>query len=326
VLENIRARFEERGILELPAPNRRVAQVPEGARKLDNPVGTAPGLALKKGGALVVLLPGVPREMMGIVQGSDFDDALAAHFGDRLAPVWMRMVHTTGIPESLLSEQVAAALPDGTAPLELAFLPKVHGVALRFTGFSLDATEAERRFAEIRRALRDVLSPWTFHADSGDLAEAVSEALRSADLTVAAAESCTGGLIAKRLTELPGASEVFVGGLVAYSNELKVDLLGVTRTVLQEGGAVSEAVARQMAVGVASLLGSGAGIGITGVAGPTGGTVDKPVGTVWYAAAVGPRVVARGERFPGDRGAIRERSAQAALFLLLRLLEGRVEG
>jgi nicotinamide-nucleotide amidase len=324
VLESIRARFRDRGVEELPHPNRRVAQVPEGARKLANPVGTAPGLAFEADGGLVVLLPGVPREMRGIFTAG-LESLLQDRFRDRLEPIWMRSVHTTGIPESLLSQQIAERLPDGPAPLGLAFLPKVHGVALRLTGVGMSEEEAEDRFDEMERSLAPVLDPWSFEAEDGDLAAAVSQALRRSGSRLAVAESCTGGLIAKRLVDVPGASDVLVGAVVAYSDEVKRELLAVPPRVLEEQGAVSEAVARQMAVGVAKALGAEAGIGITGVAGPGGGTDEKPVGTVWYAAAAQGRVVAQVQRFAGDREGIRERSAQAALFLLLRLLDGRLE-
>lgn len=324
VLADVRRRFLERGVTELPRPNRRVAQVPKGAQKLSNPLGTAPGLVMDVEGASVILLPGVPGEMKAIVR-EGLDALLRERFGGRLQPVWTRTVHTTGIPESLLSQQITDRLGQGAQPLGLAFLPKIHGVALRFTGEGMAADEAERHFETLYRTLDPLLAPWTYDAETGDLAQAVSEALRRASVTVAVAESCTGGLIAKRLTDVPGASDVFVGGIIAYSNDVKKAQLGVPHHVLDEQGAVSEAVARQMASGVAQALGAGAGVGITGVAGPGGGTEDKPVGTVWYAASVGTRVVARLERFPGNREWVRERSAQAALFVLLRMLDGRVQ-
>jgi nicotinamide-nucleotide amidase len=181
------------------------------------------------------------------------------------------------------------------------------------------------RLDRVEGQLQDVLAPWRFEAESGDLAQAVTVALRRSKSTVAVAESCTAGLVAKRLTDVPPASDVLLGGVVAYANEVKVAQLGVDPEVIAAQGAVSEAVARAMASGVAARLGADCGLGITGVAGPGGGTDDKPVGTVWYAAAVRERTVSRLERFPGDRMAVRERAAQAALFLLLGLLEGRDE-
>jgi nicotinamide-nucleotide amidase len=322
VLEHLRARFRDRGVPELPEPNRRVAQVPEGARKLTNPHGTAPGLAMEADDALVVLLPGVPREMRGIF-GADLVSVLRAHFGARLRPVHTRTIRTTGIPESLLGQRIEERLGQGTGPVGLAFLPDEKGVDLRLTAFDMDRAEAERRFGQIEEALADILAPWRFEAPEGDLVEAVTAALRNGGRTLAVAESCTGGLVAKRMTDLAGASDVFLGGVVAYANEVKTGQLGVDPSVLAAHGAVSEVVARGMAEGVARRFGADAGVGITGIAGPGGGTEEKPVGTVWFAAALGDRVVARRERFPGDRRSIRERAAQAALFLLLRLLEGR---
>lgn len=323
LLETLRRRWRERGGGDLPENNRRVAQVPEGARTLANPFGTAPGLALEVAGSLAVLLPGVPRELRGIVAG-DFFPYLEARFPGALAPVHIRLIHTTGIPESALSRDVAGALPRGTEPLRLAFLPDLRGVDLRLTAMDMDAGEAAARFSAVERALDGVLSPWRFHAPSGDLAEAVMDALRGASARVAVAESCTGGLVAKRLTDVPGASEVLQGAVVAYANDAKVSLLGVGEATLLERGAVSGEVAAEMAVGVAARMGTRAGVGVTGIAGPGGGTEEKPVGTVWMAAALDGRVEVRRERFPGDREAVRERAAQGALFLLLRMLDGRL--
>lgn len=322
VMERILDLYRRRGLDQVPEPNRRVARVPEGAATLANPHGTAPGLALEHGGALVVLLPGVPREMRGIVEGALFP-LVEARFQGRLRQVLVHMVHTTGIPESRLSQEISERLPGGAAPLRLAFLPDVRGVDLRFTAVDMTPEEAGRRFGAVEEALADVLAPWRFRAPSGDLAEALSGALRGVGATLAVAESCTGGLVSKRITDLPGASQVLVGGLVAYADAVKEQVLGVPREVLAAHGAVSEAVASAMALGVARALGARAGISITGVAGPGGGTEAKPVGTVWYAASMDGRVVTRRERFSGDRDAVRERAAQAALFLLLTLLDGR---
>jgi nicotinamide-nucleotide amidase len=324
VLDRIRARYRDAGMGEVPEANRRLAQVPKGARKLANPHGTAPGLAMEtEGGAIVVLLPGVPRELRGIFLG-DVDALITERFGRRLPPLHLHVVHTTGIPESRLAQRVAERLPEGTAPASLAFLPDVRGVDLRFTMRGLSHEEAEGHIRVLEDTLRDVLDPWRFSAASGDLAEAVAGALRVRGEVLAVAESCTGGLVMKRLTDFPGASDVLVGGVVAYANAVKVDVLGVDAGVLDREGAVSEAMARRMALGVARRLGAQTGIGVTGVAGPGGGTEAKPVGTVWYAAALNDRSVAMMERFPGDRESVRERAAQAALFLLLRLLDGRI--
>jgi nicotinamide-nucleotide amidase len=322
VLARIQELFRERGGSGMAAPNRRVAQVPDGATKLANERGTAPGLAMEHGASVVVLLPGVPREMRGIFRGP-LTALLEARFEGRLRPVHVRLLHTTGIPESRLAEEVARCLPDGTGPVDMAFLPDLRGVDLRLSASDMTGEEADRRFEAIEKALQGVLEPWRYDAPGGDLAEAVSTALRASQATLAVAESCTGGLIGKRLTDLPGASDVFPGGVIAYSNDVKVRVLGVAGDVLAAEGAVAGPVAARMAREAARRCGAEAGIGVTGVAGPGGGSAVKPVGTVWYAAFLRGRVATRAAWFAGDREAIREQAAQAALFLLLRLLDGR---
>lgn len=322
VLERIRRRFEAAG-RPMPGPNHRVAQVPAGARILANPLGTAPGLALEADGRWVVLMPGVPREMKAMAaQGLRplLDDA----FGGRLARIHVRHVHTTGIAESALAEAVAERLPDGPGSVAMAFLPDERGVDLRFTVVGGSADEADAAFDTVEGRLADLLAPWRFEAPaSGDLVEAVLAALRGRGWTFGTAESCTGGLVAQRITAVPGASDVFVGSVVAYADETKTALLDVSEEDLAAHGAVSGVVAARMAEGARRRLGVDAAVAVTGVAGPGGGSEAKPVGTVWYAAAVPEGVAKRHAVFPGDRNGVRERSAQAALALLLHLLDGR---
>jgi nicotinamide-nucleotide amidase len=303
LLDALAERFRARGYGELPAPNRSQAEVPDGATVLRNPHGTAPGLVLEEDPCLVVLLPGVPRELRGIVEG-DLQELLRARLADRLGVIHHRMIHTTGVPESRLSELVDPLLPEDMGPVTMAFLPDLRGVDLWF--------------GRIERAIDPAVAKWRFEAESGDVVEALNRELRARGMTVAAAESCTGGLIAKRITDWPGSSDVFVGGVVAYSNEVKVAQLGVSEQALDEHGAVSEPVALEMARGARDRFGASAGIGITGIAGPAGGTEEKPVGTVWLATAVGDSVEARRISLPGDRDAVRERAAQAVLGWLHR--------
>jgi nicotinamide-nucleotide amidase len=228
------------------------------------------------------------------------------------------MIHTTGVPESRLSELVDPSLPEDMGPVGLAFLPDLRGVDLRLSARGVSDREADEWFDRIEEALEPVIGRWRFEAGSGDVGEALNDELRAHGWTVATAESCTGGLIAKRITDWPGSSEVFTGGVVAYSNEIKVRELGVDPEDLEAHGAVSEVVALQMARGVKDRFGATAGVGITGIAGPGGGTKEKPVGTVWIAIAVDDSVEARRVSLPGDRNAVRERAAQAALGWLHR--------
>jgi len=325
-------RSRARGDDSLPTNNRLMAMVPKGAQLLENPRGAAPGLVLGgvkgwrtggKEGGLVILLPGPPREVEGIYNLS-LSPFLKDAFGDRLAPVYHRMVFTTGIPESVLSLKMAPLLPEELGPVSIAFLPDLRGVRIRFTALGVDEAEARRWFDLLEESLRVLLEPFRFESPSGDLAEAVGLSLLSVGATLAVAESCTGGLVAKRITDYPGSSRYFLGGVIAYDNAVKVGQLGISQELLDVEGAVSQGVAEGMATGVARLFGAQAGIGVTGVAGPGGGTEEKPVGTVWYAASLGGRVVSRMERILGDRDSVRERGAQAALALLFNLLEGRV--
>jgi nicotinamide-nucleotide amidase len=313
----LRARYLSAGYRDFPETNLRQAMVPEGGTPLPNDRGTAPGLALEHQGKWVILLQGVPRELEGMLAGSARALVLEA-FGDRLRPPLHRRLHTTGIPESKLAERVEALLPADRGPVRLAYLPSLRGVDLRFTiGGEVDPVAARGWLDRMEAALGE-LSGYLYAGD--DLVQAVGDALERSGRTLAVAESCTGGLIAKRLTDRSGASRWFLGGIVAYADRAKVDQLGVAPDVLASVGAVSEEVARAMADGARSEFGADCGIGITGIAGPTGGTPEKPVGTVWYAVAVGERVAAEKRVFMGDREVVRERSAQAALNLLYRTL------
>lgn len=322
ILEALRRRFLRRGFEELPETNVSQAMVPRGATVLPNPDGTAPGLLLEAPeGKLVALLPGVPSEMQTLFR-NELEPLLRSRLGSELRPVHHRMIHTTGISESDLAGQVEGALTGYDSGVRVAFLPHLTGVDLRLTVLKVrNPSEASRRLDGVERRLAPVVE--RFRYEGGDLVEAVSSRLEVLELTVGTAESCTGGLVAKRLTDRPGASTVFAGGIVAYADAAKVALLGVDGEVLRREGAVSERVARAMATGVASALGCTCGLGITGVAGPGGGTDEKPVGLVWYAASFGGDVVAERQIFSGDRIAIRERAAQAALALLYRLLRDR---
>ncbi|HZD04969.1 MAG TPA: nicotinamide-nucleotide amidohydrolase family protein, partial [Longimicrobiales bacterium] len=213
-------------------------------------------------------------------------------------------------------------LPTDRGPISVAFLPDLRGVDLRLTARGVGADEAREWLDRVEEALAPVVGPYRFEAASGDIVEAVSTALAAAGRMMATAESCTGGLVAQRMTGRPGSSRIFRGGVVAYADDVKTALLGVDPDDLRREGAVSAAVARGMALGACRVFDAEAGVGITGIAGPEGGSADKPVGLVWYAVALDGRVEARRRIFPGDRTAVRERSAQAALALLLGCLEG----
>ena len=319
LLEGLEDRFRSRGYDVLPPSNVGQAMVPEGAEVMPNALGSAPGIAITHEDRLVALLPGVPREMRGMF-GSELAGRIRARYGPRLAPLWQRTLHTTGIPESVLGERVDALRSDLPEGIDLAFLPDLRGVAVRISARGGE-TDAVGLLDAAERALQALLARYRVPVTSGEIAEAVAEALTNAGLTLAVAESCTGGLVAKRLTDRAGSSVYFRGGVVAYDDQIKVQLLGVDQAVLDDAGAVSEVIAASMALGVAERMGTDAGIGVTGIAGPEGGSREKPVGTVWYAACVRGKVQTGKRIFTGDREAIRERAGQAVLDLLFHMLD-----
>ena len=303
----------------MPESNRQQAMIPEGARKLRNNHGSAPGIWLEdERGRWVAMLPGVPREMRGMLA-----DTLLPLVQERLGAerhvVRSRTLRTTGIGESNIAELVKA-LPDGVGDVALAYLPNADGTDLRLTvrGATLDA--ADVRLAEGAARLRTVIGEYQYGEDGEDLAAVVLELCLAHGLTIAVAESCTGGLLGARLTAIPGSSRAVRGGVIAYHDEVKTGLLGVPAALIGQHGAVSEPVVRAMATGARAAAGADAAFGITGIAGPGGGTPDKPVGTVWVSLDVRGEVEARQLRLIGDRAEIRVRATQAALEMLRRRL------
>ena len=310
-------RWAPRG--RIPETNRKQAEVPSGAEVFPNSRGTAPGLALEdEAKGLCILLPGPPDELAALLSAS-----VVPFLADRVksgAPrPFRRFLRTAGIAESAIAEKVDERLDD--LGLDVAYLPEVDGNDIRLTGWAAAKEEIAPALDEGVRRLREVLGSDVYAEGETDLAEVVGRLLRERGLTVAVAESCTAGLIAKRLTDFAGSSEYFCGGVVAYADRAKVGLLGVSPETIREHGAVSEETAREMVEGACRRFGSAAGISVTGIAGPTGGTSDKPVGTVWLAAKCGDAVVTQRRHYPGTRDVVRVRAAQGGLDLLRRTLE-----
>jgi nicotinamide-nucleotide amidase len=320
LLAALEARFTALG-RDMAASNRCQAEVPAGAVVLPNANGTAPGLILtREDGAFAALLPGPPRELRAM-----FSDGLLpwllARWPARAGAVMHRVVRTTGIAESKLAELLEPAFVDA-GELGIAFLPSVTGVDLRLTSWgALPDDDAARAFDRTEAALRARAGEWVYAVGDRDLADVVGDALRAHGHSVAVAESCTGGLVAKRLTDRAGSSDYMVGGVVAYANHAKVTQLDVPAELIERHGAVSDQVALAMARGAARRLHADCAVAVTGIAGPGGGTDAKPVGTVCIAAFVPGSERALTVRLPGDRAEVRERSAQAVLALLWKMLE-----
>jgi nicotinamide-nucleotide amidase len=315
-----RARFPN---ANFPANNRTQAEIPEGARILNNRHGTAPGIWLEdEKGRWVAMMPGVPREMRGML-ADELLPAIKARTKGTDTVVHSGTLRTTGIAESAIAELLGPNVlgEPGTelGSLPLAYLPGVAGVDLRVTVKGLPRSRAENLIKQAILKLRALVSAYAYGEDDTDLAAVVLDKLRSAGFKLAVAESCTGGMLGERITNIPGSSDVFLGGVIAYDNEVKVEALGVRREDIERFGAVSEEVALQMAAGIREKMGADVGVAVTGIAGPGGGTPDKPVGLIWISVQ-GSDAKARRFHVGGDRAEIRQRAAQAALEMVRRTL------
>lgn len=323
VLRSIEQRFRKFGRTMTPS-NRVQAEIPEGAVVLPNPRGTAPGIWLEDDAKrLVIMLPGVPVEMRGLLVEQVLPRLVARARAQDGAPlvVRSRTLRTTGVPESALAERIAV-IEDGVDPLTLAYLPSIAGVDLRLTAWELAPEEADQLLQTAVGKLKRELGSRCYGEETADLASVVLDHVRRGRHTLSVAESCTGGMLGARLTAIPGSSEVFVGGVIAYSDPVKTELLDVPQTTLDQHGAVSEQAVRAMAEGATRRFGTDCALAVTGIAGPAGGSPEKPVGTVWLAARSGNETRALQRQFLGEREEIRARSAQAALDLLrLALVE-----
>ena len=323
ILKPMRSRWPHLSEEAIRASNRKQAVVPEGATVLE-PVGTAPGLVVTRAsGPTVVVLPGPPRELQALwpvaVATAEFARAVAAR-----AHYEQRMLRLYGLPESEIAETLRAAA-DGGVPISRLEITTClrRGEIEIVTRFEARDVAAYEGFAAV---VRERHGEALFSEDFSLVDDQVAALLVEQGLTVAVAESCTGGLLCGRLTERPGSSAYVSGGIVAYSNEAKEALAGVAADLLAAHGAVSAEVALALADGARVRFGAGVGIGVTGIAGPGGGTEEKPVGTVWVALrADAGRQIVRGTRFSGSRSEVRERTTTLALHLLRQLLHGEGE-
>ncbi len=301
--------------------NRSQALVPKCCTVLFNAHGTAPGMWFEQEGRVVVSLPGVPFEMEHLMQ-DEVMPRLKARFA--LRQIVHRTLITAGLAESMLAEQIEkweSALP---SYLKLAYLPNSGVVRLRLSAYEVEgaqvAEEIESRFEELRK----IIPQYVVGYETASVQELIHTGLIRRKQTLAVAESCTGGAIASRFTALAGASAYFLCGVVSYSNESKCKVLGVDADAITRYGAVSEQVARQMAEGARRISGADYAIATTGIAGPTGGSVEKPVGTVWIAVATPLQTVAICKQCGTDRGQIIERASAYAIGLLRELLDREV--
>ena len=322
--ESMRARLAQWG--RTPSPGQlRQALIPSRATVLHNPVGSAPGFALRWRNACVMALPGVPREMQAMMQESVIP--FVTDYLDRskqvcLRPITRLIFHTWGLPESDIDAKLQGLIQKRT-PVALGLLASPAGVLVSLT------TKAHRSVTEavlrsLAEEVRTRLHEWMYAEGQDTLETVVGRLLQQQKRTVAVAESCTGGLIGYRLTQVPGASAYVDRGVLCYSNRSKTDILGVSASLIEQHGAVSQEVAAAMARGMRERAGVSVALSVTGIAGPGGATETKPVGLVYIGLDDGGNDVMTKEwRFHGDRSVIRQRAAQAALDLLRRWLIDR---
>ncbi|RNI31281.1 competence/damage-inducible protein A [Rufibacter latericius] len=317
-VESIFKRFN-RPMLEV---NRQQAFLPASCTPIRNVLGTAPGMLFHEQETVIVSMPGVPFEMKRMVTDTVLP-YLQDHF--HLPQIIHKVIQTIGIGESFLAEKIADWEDNLPAHLKLAYLPYLAGVRLRLTGFSDNQQELETQLQEQVDRLTALIPDHIFAYGEVTLEEAIGQLLKDRNLTISTAESCTGGLVAHKLTSVPGSSAYFMGSVVAYNNEVKKAQLGVTTEILEQHGAVSEETVRAMAEGVRKLLKTDIGISTSGIAGPDGGTPDKPVGTIWIAYADAHQTIARKITYNKTRLLNIEYTTLQVLDLVRQSLRRRVE-
>lgn len=315
----IRARFRRRQAA-MPASNLKQCFVIDGAEVMDNPNGTAPGLWLETGGRKIALLPGPPREILPMFERHVLPRLAAGRPGVMVR----RVIRLTGLGESAMEARmkpVYAAVPSGVTVTTLA---SPGDLSIRLTVRSAGpSASAEAVLDEIEGKIAEALGPWIYSRDGAGLETVVGRLLAKKGATIACAESCTGGLVGHRLTDVPGSSAYFLESAVVYGNAAKTKRLGVPGALIDRHGAVSAAVARSMALGIRESSGADLGLAVTGVAGPGGGTARKPVGLVYVALAARRGVAVHRNLFFGGRADVKFQSSQKALDLVRKFLTNR---
>ena len=313
VLAGIRERFASRGYQMTPN-NERQALIPQGASVLPNPNGTAPGLKMEHEGKLIVLLPGPPREIQPMFDDYVMPELERMSRGVRIAK---RVLKVTGLGESALDDMIAPIYKEYTNPTTTILFTDSE-IEIHLTATAETAARAEGTAEELAARLEEKLGYYVYSTTGESLEEVVGHRLRIKQFTIATAESCTGGLVAERLTSIPGSSDYFAGGVVSYTNQTKTGLLDVPEKVIEQHGPVSGEVAEAMARGVKARIGATIGVSITGTAGPGGGTDAVPVGTVYIGLA--DDVVTSNRRLVlmGDRHLVRWRASTVALEMVRR--------
>lgn len=319
VIEDIKSMLKKRG-REIKKAHEDQAMVPKIAQIIRNENGTAPGYWIEWNKKIFIVIPGVPYEMKGMMDNFILPKLIET-IGEPIEFIKKVTLQTTGIPESLLSDRLGD-LNELLQGAELAFLPNQYGVRLRVTVKSPDEETANNKLLEIEQKIRSKVGRYIYGRDDDILEEVVGRLLKERELRIAVAESCSGGGLSDRITNISGSSSYFDRGVVTYSNAAKVELLKVDEDTMIEKGAVSREVAMQMAEGIKSISGADIGISLTGIMGPTGASTNKPIGTVYVGYCDEKVCTAKRFQFGDDRVLNKNRSTQAALEFLRRNLLG----
>jgi len=319
VLDDVKNFFKKRG-RKLTKINEDQALVPKNAKIIRNEMGTAPGIWIEKDDKIFVVMPGVPFEMKAMMNNYIIP-GLQEKIINKDSFVKRGNLLTTGIPESMLFERLGN-LEELLGGAKLAFLPSQFGVKLRVTVNEINEETATNKLSEIEQKIRSKVGRFIYSKQDEPLEFAVARMLFERGLTIAVAESCTGGLISNLLTNISGSSKYYERGLISYSNASKVEILKVSEDTIMQNGAVSLEVARQMAEGIKSISGTDLGLSITGIMGPTGGSSEKPVGLAYIGICDDKVCTAKKFQFGDDRFLNKQRAAQAALDMVRRYLLG----
>lgn len=316
-VEHIKGFFERRH-LTMTQNNLRQAMMPEGAIVVENHRGTAPGVIIEHAGKTIIHLPGPPMELEHM-----FENAILPYFANRFGSqglIVSKVLRTFGLGESALEERIHDYILAQKNPT-LALLARSGEIHVRLTAKGDTAEVAHLLIGELEPKIRERIGEFVFGTDEQALEQVVGEGLIAKKYTLSIAESCTGGSVSARLTDIPGSSAYLMGSVVAYSNRVKTDFVGVPENIIQGKGAVSEETACAMAEGIRKRVVTDIGVGVTGIAGPDGGTAEKPVGLVYIAVAGPNGTVVEEERFTGQRSGIKTRAVNATLDLLRRYLQ-----
>lgn len=314
ILNHVRNLFKGRN-MKMPDINKYQALIPKNAKIVPNSLGTAPGLQFERDKQLFFFMPGVPREMMGMIESSILS-RIKSYF--QLPDFKTHLLRTTGIAESRLFEKLENLL-ESYQDLSVSFLPKITGVDIKFR-IDNKSTDMQERSQEFVSKIKASTGKYIYSEEDKDLKEIIGELLKKNNLSVAVAESFTGGLISDWITDVPGSSDYFLGSIICYHNQSKIRDIGVSEKTINEFGAVSEQTALEMAAGIKKLFGSDCAIASTGIAGPGGATETKPVGLCFISAIYKQKTFVKEFNFGQNRRINKERGSMAALESLRRLL------